>query len=188
MAGDEFSFTVTAIHGFGNTKTAYTGTVVVSTNDGSSPASSNRVPEFTPATHAFVSADNGQFTFAVTMYNAKTGVTITASGSGKSGTSNTFTVSPAATDSITLTSSASSVTAGGTVNLEAKAYDQYSDQVATTFTWASNPPSDFGTLSPTSSSGTSTFTAAGVTTSVTGTVSVTAGGKSNSLSLTVNPV
>jgi hypothetical protein len=191
VAGTPFVFTVIAKDNTGATVTNYSGTANITTNNGNSPAPSNTPPSFSATSHTFVPGDNGQFTFAVTMYNAKTGVTITATDSAdstKTGTSNSFSVSPAAIDSITLTSSASSVTAGGTVNLEAKAYDQYSNQVATTFTWASNPTSDFGTLSPTSSTGTSTFTAAGVTTSVTGTVSVTAGGKSNSLSLTVNPV
>jgi hypothetical protein len=188
VAGNEFSFTVTAINGFGNTKTDYTGTVVVSTNDGSSPAPSNKAPEFSPTSHAFVSADNGQFTFKAKMYNAKNGVTITASGSGKSGTSNTFTVSPAAIDSVKVSPTPATVAPSGTQSFEAKAYDQYSNQVATTFTWEASPATGFGSVSPTSSTGTTTFTAAAVTSAVTGTVTATAGGKTGSSNVTVGAV
>ena len=189
VAGNEFSFTVTAINGFGNVKTDFTGTATVSSNDGNSPAPSNTAPVFNPVSHTFVAGDNGQFTFKATLYNAKSGVTMTALSAGKTGTSNAFTVSPAAIDSVSVTPSPIGVPSGGTQTFEAKAFDQYSNQVSTTFAWEVSPVSGFGSVSPTSSTGTTTFTAETVSTPVTGTVKATAvGGENGSSNVTVGGV
>ena len=190
VAGNEFSFTVTAVNGFGNIKTDYTGTVTVSTNDGNSPAPSNKAPEFKPVTHSFVSSDNGQFTLVATLFNAKNDVTMTAADSvdtAKKGTSSSFIVSPAAIHSVDVTASAASVTVGGTVDLEANAYDVYSNEVSTTFAWTVDPTAG-GSVSPTSSAEDTTFTAAAVSEQTIVTVKATASGKSDSATLTVNPV
>jgi hypothetical protein len=189
MAGNEFTFTVTAINGFGNTKTDFTGTVTLSTNDGNSPNPSNAAPIFTPASHTFVAADNGQFAFKAKLFNAKSGVTITAASGGKTGTSNMFSVLPASINSVQVTPATAGVAPGGTQNFEAKAFDQYSNQVVTTFSWDVSPETGFGSVSPTSSAATTTFTAAAsVTDPITGTVTASAGGKTGSSNVTVGAV
>lgn len=101
----------------------------MSTNDGNNSAPSNKAPQFTLDNQA-----NGQFTFVATLFNAKNDVTITAADSvdtAKKGTSNSFNVFPSAIHSVDVTPSAASVTAGGTVDLEAIAYDVYSNEVST---------------------------------------------------------
>jgi autotransporter-associated beta strand protein len=60
-AGNTFSITVTALDSFGNTATGYTGTVHFGSSDGQAGL---------PGDYTFVSADNGQHTFTVTLQSA----------------------------------------------------------------------------------------------------------------------
>ena len=85
-AGKAFSITITAKDSSGSTVTSYTGTNTLTVTSGTiSPTS----------TTAFAS---GVWTGQVTLSQAGTGISISTSGGGKSGTSNALTVNAAALD------------------------------------------------------------------------------------------
>jgi len=72
----------------------------------------------------------GVWSGSVTITKAQTGVTITTSGNGKSGTSNSFHVNPAGTNKLVLTTYPSSVTAGlWTSKYTVQRQDQYGNPV-----------------------------------------------------------
>jgi len=99
-AGTAFSITITAKDQYENNVTSYTGTNTLSDTTGTiSPTS----------TGAFIS---GFWTGIVTINKAQTGVAITTTGSGKSGTSNPFDVNPQSINKVVITVYPSSVTAG----------------------------------------------------------------------------
>ena len=183
-AGGEFTFAVTAIDGLGRVKTAYNGTVALSTNNGASPAGHASVM---PASYTFASADAGQHVFAAKMFNARNDTVITVSGDGRTATSNAFAVVPAPAASVTVTPSSATLGPGGATTLSAQARDAYGNQIAAgaTYVWALDLPS-LGSLA--SSANTATFTAASLAVPASGAVSVTAtsGGATASGSATVN--
>jgi len=99
-AGTAFSITITAKDQYENNVTSYTGTNRLSDTTGTiSPTS----------TGAFIS---GFWPGIVIINKAQAGVTITTTGSGKSGTSNPFDVNPQSINKVVITVYPSSVTAG----------------------------------------------------------------------------
>ena len=156
-AGSEFNVLVVAKDAFGNTKKNYEGNVTLSTNNGASPA--GNVTLFVPSSHNFTAADEGQHTFKATMYNAKEDVTITASGSGKSGTSNEFDVLPAAIADVTVSPTSATVSPGGDATFSAEAHDSYGNEVeGAEFEWALDLAS-LGTLDVSPDTSSAEFTA-----------------------------
>ncbi len=98
--GSAFSITITAVDAYGTTVTSYTGTNTLSVSTGT----------LTPtSTGAFSS---GVWTGSITLTGAGSGVTISTSGSSKSGTSNTFIVNnaPPALDGYSKTNTVQSKT------------------------------------------------------------------------------
>ena len=85
-AGSAFNVAVTAVDAVGNTVTNYTGTIGFSSTD--------PYAAFSPASYAFLAADNGTRTFVngATLNTAGTH-TVTVDGSSKTGTSGSITVS-----------------------------------------------------------------------------------------------
>ena len=79
-----FSITITAKDAYGNTVTSYTGTNTLSASTGAGTINPTSTGAFS----------NGVRTLSVTLYQSGSGVTISTTGSSKSGTSNTFTVNP----------------------------------------------------------------------------------------------
>jgi hypothetical protein len=119
-AGAAFSVTVTALDNFGNTATAYTGTVHFTSSDGLAVL---------PANYTFVAGDHGVHIFA-------NGVTLKTSGSRTvtatdtvtatiTGTA-TVTVNPAAASHFSLSAPASS-TAGSAFSVTVTALDQFNN-------------------------------------------------------------
>ena len=110
IAGTAFSITITAEDSSGNTVTSYVGTNTLTVSSGTiSPTS----------TGAFVA---GVWTGSVTLTKSGTGISISTSGGGKSGTSGTFTVNPGAATSFVVSGFTNPVTAGtaGSVTVTAK--------------------------------------------------------------------
>lgn len=112
-AGVSFSITITAKDQYGNTLTSYTGTNTLSdTTNTIAPSSTG-------------SFTNGIWTGTVTIAKAQTGVTITTTGAGKSGTSNSFDVTSAGSlDHIVILPGTATITAGNTKTYTAEAFDQ----------------------------------------------------------------
>jgi hypothetical protein len=160
-AGSGFTFQVTAFDGLGRVKTGFTGTVALSSNDGTSPA--GNAPAMQDS-YTFTQADAGQHVFSAKMYNAKSGVRITVSGEGTSATSSAFSVLPAEAASIKVTPSAATVGPGGKVLFTAVAKDAYGNQVTgAAFVWGLEAPS-LGSFSMSSDTSRATFVASsGVT-------------------------
>jgi hypothetical protein len=180
-AGIEFSIVAKAMDEFGNKITDYNGTVELSTNDGNSPA--GNASELSPTPYPFNSDDEGQHTFQVKLYNAKNGVTISISGSGKTSTSNAFTVAPSSIFKVTVTPSSVSIPEGEQLDFKAKAVDAFGNTVTgATFGWTVT--SSLGTLGSTSGNEVE-FTAASVTENQTGLVTATSGLVSGSATVTV---
>jgi hypothetical protein len=124
-AGTSFSITITAKDQNGNTYTGYTGTNTLTVSG---------TGTITPATTtAFVA---GVWTGSVTLKTAGTGISISTSGGGYSGTSNTFTVSPGAMASFTMTGYPTTATAGTSFGsshgVVVTAYDAYGN-IATNY-------------------------------------------------------
>ena len=113
-AGTSATVTVTAKDPNGNTATAYTGTVSLSSSDAQAVL---------PASYTFVAADNGTHTFNVTLKTAATqSITATDSGAGVSGSQTGITVTPAAATSLLVSGFPNPSTAGvaGSVTVTAK--------------------------------------------------------------------
>ncbi|MCI0563162.1 MAG: hypothetical protein MN733_32185 [Nitrososphaera sp.] len=133
-AGTQFSVAVKAEDAFDNTKMDFLGLVTLSTNDGASPI--GNLTSFVPNPYNFTASDEGQHTFAVTMYNARENVTITANGSGKSGTSNEFDVRPASVANVTVSPTSATVSPGGIAVFNAEAFDEFGNEVeGADFNW-----------------------------------------------------
>jgi hypothetical protein len=155
-AGKAFSITITAKASNGNTVTSYTGTNTLTVSLGTiSPTS----------TTAFVA---GVWAGQVTLSQAGTGFSISTSGGGKSGKSNTFTVNPGALDRFVFNTISSPQTASKTFSTTITAKDANSNTV-TSYTGTNTLTVSAGTISPT---GTSAFVA-GIWT---GSVSISASG------------
>jgi hypothetical protein len=190
VAGQEFTFIVTAVDRLGRIKTDYAGQVALSTNDGASP-SGGLLPSIAPSPYTFTSADAGQHVFVAKMYNAKTGgVTITVTGSGKTATSNAFAVGSAQAATVTVSPSPVSLAPMASAPVQARATDAYGNPVPTAgFTWSATPAS-IGTVAVNATdSSRATFTAASTPVAVNGTLTATtAAGISGSAPVAVNPV
>ncbi len=136
-AGSAFSITITAEASNGKTVTSYTGTNTLTVSSGTiSPTS----------TTAFTS---GVWTGPVTLSQAGTGISISTSGGGKSGTSNTFTVNPAALDHFVFNTISSPQTAGTAFSITITAKDS-SGNTVTSYTGTNTLSVSTGTISPTS--------------------------------------
>ena len=178
-AGTSFSITITAENAYGNTITNYTGTNTLSVSTGTiSPTS----------TGAF---SNGVWTGTVTVTDAGSGVTISTSGSGMTGTSGSFTVNPGVLNHFTFSTISSPQTDSYNIIVTVTAEDAYGNTVIG-YTGTPSLTSSAGSISPNTMNafvngvGTTTVT---VTTTGSGvTITATDGthtGKSNSF--TVNP-
>jgi flagellin-like protein len=135
-AGTAFSITITAKDSSGNTVTSYTGMNTLTASSGTiSPTS----------TTAFVA---GVWTASVTLSQAGTGISISTSGGGKSGTSNTFTVNAGALDHFVF-NSLSTQTAGTAFSITITAKDANGNTV-TSYVGTNTLTVSSGTISPTS--------------------------------------
>jgi hypothetical protein len=138
-AGTAFSITVTAEDSSGKTVTSYTGTNTLTVSSGTiSPTS----------TTAFTS---GVWTGQVTLSQAGTGISISTSGGGKSGKSNTLTVNSAALDHFAVNAVSSPQTAGKAFSVTITAKDSDGNTV-TSYTGANTLTVSSGSISPTSTS------------------------------------
>ena len=181
-AGEQFSMQVTARDAFGNLITSYQGNVTLETEDGTSP--NGNITLFAPTSYNFTAGDEGRHTFAATMYNAKENVTITATGSGKSGESNEFDVSPASVAKINVSPTSATVSPGGTATFSAQALDPYGNPVpGADLHWALD--SALGEIDELTVS-TAEFTASsGISATTSGTVSAKVGTVTGTASVTV---
>ena len=138
-AGTAFDIAITAQDAYNNTVTSFTGTVTLSDVTGTiSPTTS---ANFTNGVLASQS---------VTITKASSNVTITATASGKTGTSNSFTVNPAALDHFTISTIPSPQTAGTAFPVTITAQDVYNNTV-TGFSGTVNISISSGTVTPTTS-------------------------------------
>jgi len=184
-AGTQFNIVVKAKDAFGNVKKDHQGNVTLSTNDGASPM--GNLTSFVPNPYNFTAADAGEHTFAVTMYNAKENVTITVTGSGKSGTSNEFDVNPAAVSTVTVSPTSVTVSPGASAVFNAQAHDVYGNEVeGAEFNWTLNLAS-LGTLDVDSDTDSAEFVAAAdIAVLTTGNVTAQVGSISDSAGITVS--
>ncbi|MGD0645766.1 MAG: hypothetical protein ABSA75_12750, partial [Candidatus Bathyarchaeia archaeon] len=177
-AGSSFSITITAEASNGKTVTSYTGTNTLTVSSGTiSPTS----------TTAFVA---GVWTGSVTLSQAGTGISISTSGGGKSGTSNTLTVNLGAIDHFVF-NTVSTQTAGKAFSITITAKDS-SGNTVTGYIGTNTLSVSTGTISPTISgafskgvwtgSVTVTWAGSGVTLSTSGSSKTGTSG-----SFTVNP-
>jgi hypothetical protein len=126
VAGTAFNVTATAFDQFGNVKTDYAGGATLS-------GDLNNAPDGTVPTYgAFGAWTSGVATASVTAFKAESGRTVTATDSGKTGTSNTFTVAPGPLDHFTIDNVINQV-AGTAFNVAATAFDEW-DNVKTNYT------------------------------------------------------
>jgi hypothetical protein len=182
-AGIEFSLIAKAMDAFGNKVTDYDGTVILSTNDGTSPA--GNASELAPSPYPFNSDDEGQHTFQAKLYNAKSGVTITISSSGKSGTSNTFDVVPSITAKVIISPHSISVPQGEELDFKAKAQDAFGNIISgTTFDWTLSSTL-LGTLESISGSVVEFKAPPVVIENITGSLTAKSGAISNAATITV---
>ncbi len=93
-AGTPFNVSVTAVDAWGNTATAYTGNQTLGfSGPGTSPG--GNAPSY--PTGGVVGFNNGSATIPITLYKSSTTTNLTLSQSGTTGSTGTFTVSPAGT-------------------------------------------------------------------------------------------
>ena len=138
-AGTAFSITVTAKDSSGNTVTSYTGTNTLTVSSGTmSPTS----------TTAFTS---GVWTGQVTLSQAGTGISISTSGGGKSGKSNSLTINAATLDHFIFNTVSSPQTAGKAFSVTITAKDSNGNTV-TSYTGTNTLTASSGLISPTSTS------------------------------------
>ena len=127
-AGTSFSVTITAVDSYGNTVTSYSGTPILTYSAGSITPSS--------ATGGFA---DGIWTGMVTVTTAGSDVTLGVDdGSCQTGTSNPFTVSPAAAVSVAVSPGSATITAGNSETYTATATDAYGNtwDVTSLTTWS----------------------------------------------------
>ena len=187
IAGDDFSMTAKAMDAFGNMITDYNGIVTLSTNDGTSPA--GNASSLTPSPYPFNSDDEGQHTFQITLYNAKSGVAITISDSGKNSTTNTFDVIPSSKAKVVISPHSVSVPRGEQLDFKAKAQDGFGNVISgATFSWSLSSLSiSIGSLENNSGSVVEFTAAPVVIENITGSITVTSGSISDTATVTVTP-
>jgi hypothetical protein len=183
-AGVEFSIIAKAMDAFGNVIKDYNGNVTLSTNNGNSPA--GNASELSPNPYPFNSDDEGQHTFQVKLYNAKAGVTISISGSGRTSSSNAFNVVPSSIAKVIISPNSVSIPQGEELDFKARAQDSFGNAVTgATFSWSVD--SFLGTLESNSGSEVE-FTALAIVTGITiGSITATSGSISGSATITVTP-
>jgi len=138
-AGSTFTITITAKTSNGNTVTSYTGTNTLTVSSGT----------ITPTTTtAFVA---GVWTGQVKLSQAETGISISTSGSGKSGTTNKITVNPGALDRFIFNTISSPQTAGKAFSMTITAKDANGNTV-TSYTGTNTLTASSGTISQISTS------------------------------------
>ena len=138
-ADNTFSITITAQDSAGNTVTTYTGANTLTIPGGTiSPAS----------TTGFTS---GVWTGLVALPQSGTGVSISTSGAGASGTSNAFTVNPSPLDHFVFNIISGPQTAGVAFSVTITAKDS-SGNTVTSYTGTNTLIPSSGTISPTSTS------------------------------------
>ncbi|HEV3081337.1 MAG TPA: fibronectin type III domain-containing protein [Gemmataceae bacterium] len=117
-AGTAGTFTVTAKDAYGNTTTAYTGTVHFTSSDGQAAL---------PADYTFVTADAGVHTFSATLKTAANqSLTATDTVTGTiTGAQTGISVTPAAASSLTVSGFPSPITAGVSGTFTVTAHDPY---------------------------------------------------------------
>jgi hypothetical protein len=178
IAGVELEFTVTAKDAYENVVKNFNGTVTLSTNV--------HTGEISPNPYTFNSAtDLGIHTFEAQLYNATQDAKITASGGGKSGSSNDFDVIAGAVDQVIVTPSDVSISPGQNQTFTAEATDAFGNVVGgVSFNWTLSS-SALGTLSATI--GTEVlFTANGAATETqSGALTATYGAKSGAATIQV---
>ena len=122
-AGAAHSAGLTAYDAYGNVAAGYTGTVALSSSDGSAG--------LTPGGHTFVAGDAGAFTFSVTLNTAGSqSVTATDSVHGLTGTVAGISVTAGAATSLTWSGLPSTVTAGAGQSLTVTARDSHGNPAA----------------------------------------------------------
>ncbi len=139
-AGTAFNDTITAVDGYGNTTTSYTGSKTITfTGPANSPNST--IPSY-PASVTFTS---GAGTASISLYDAQT-TALTATQGSLTGSSASFTVNPAGAAAFTLSTPATQ-TAGTPFNDTITAVDgygntatSYSGSQTITFTGPANSP------------------------------------------------
>ncbi|HKX82510.1 MAG TPA: hypothetical protein VJL54_09675 [Nitrososphaera sp.] len=182
-AGVQFNVIVSARDAFGNLKTDFAGNVTLGTNNGASPAGNST--QFVPTSHNYSAADGGQHTFAVTMYNAAQNVTVSATGSGKSGVSNLFDVRPAAVALVTVSPTSATVSPGGKATFTAEARDSFGNLVTgADFEWSLDPAA-LGDLDELSATAAEFRASSAIAVTTPGTVTAKVGSVSGTASVTV---
>ncbi|MDR3632767.1 MAG: DUF4082 domain-containing protein [Isosphaeraceae bacterium] len=183
-AGTSFNVTVTAQNSSGATDTGYAGTVKFTSSD---------VQAGLPASFTFTAADDGTYTFPVTLKTAGSqSVTVTDTASGHFATQSGITVSPAAATQLTLIGLPTTATVGAPVTFTVTAMDPYGN-LATGYTGPVNvTSSDTQAVLPTGSQtltgGSRTFTVAFGTAGVQSvTVNGSAGLSATQSGITVSP-
>ena len=169
-AGSSFNETVTALDAYGNTATGYSGTKTI-TFSGPANAPGGNAPSY-PANVSFTS---GVGTASITLYDAASGVTLGATDGTISGTSASFTVSPATAAKLVFTSAPTTQTASssaGTSAFVVQVRDTYGNAVTNGGSAATVTPS-------TTSTGTTFFTTTSGGSSSSGTVTIANGASSS---------
>jgi hypothetical protein len=182
VSGQPFSVTITAVDQYGNIVTGYTGTNTLSSSKGT----------ITPTSITFTGGQWGG-SVTITVTSAQTGVTITTSGSGKTGTSNSFNVDVSgALDHFDFNTITSPQTAGAAFTITVTAKDS-AGRTVTSYAGTNtlSASTGIGTISPTSimfTGGVSTGSVT-ITKAQTGVTITTAGGgkQGTSNSFNVNP-
>ena len=141
VSGNTFSLAVTAQDAAGNTDTAYTGTVTLTSSDGIATL---------PAAHAFTGGNAGVYTFTGVAFNTVGTQTITAGDGTITKASNNVTVNPGVATKFMLSAISSPQVSGSTFSLTVTAQDAGGNTV-TGYT---------GTVTLTSSDGAATLPAA----------------------------
>lgn len=137
VAGDSFQVTILAKDQFDNTVSNYSGSGIITYSAGT----------ITPS----VTTDftNGSWTGSVKVTKAGSGVTLGYSDSGRTGTSNTFTVTPATLNSVAISPSSLIAQIQSNHGLNAISYDAYENQITTGVTYAwSVTDGSLGSVSP----------------------------------------
>jgi S-adenosylmethionine hydrolase len=147
-AGVAFNISVTAVDHYGNTVTSYTGQNTLSDLSGT----------ISPTATSSFSA--GTWTGSLDITKAYSNDIITTFGSGKSGTTNQFSVESAALDHFTMSGYPSSVTTGQSFNITVTACDAFGNVVTGYTSQVYFTSSDAQAVLPYSSSSKYTFTSA----------------------------
>ena len=152
-AGTPFNVSVTAVDAWGNTATAYTGNQTLGfSGPGTSPG--GNAPSY--PTGGVVGFNNGSATIPITLYKSSTTTNLTLSQSGTTGSTGTFTVSPAGTSTFNVANPGTQ-TAGIAFGVSITATDawgnttpSYTGNQTLSFSGAANAPNGTAPKYPTS--------------------------------------